>query len=250
MSHRLPRACAALLLAFSSLMTPMRVDAGVLAAATRVIYTQGEHEQSLMLANTNDYPVVVQTWVDRGEADPNILAPFVSLPSVFQLLPEARQGIRILLADADILPQDRESVFWLNLHEVPPTLKASGETQQDTLALAMNMQLKIFYRPAGLPETDVAQALRFKLVQADGAWYVQCDNPTPYHASFTALSVVDKKTSLDTPVRSEMDMMTTPFAQRRYLLGDNPPAGRILRYTLVDDAGFARQFETVVERNG
>jgi len=229
-----------LLLAIS---TPIR--AGLLAASTRVIYRQGDREQSLMLANVNDYPVVVQTWVDHGEADPNVLSPFASLPAVFQLLPTAVQGIRIVLADAETLPQDRESVFWLNLYEIPPTRNVASKVQRDGLALTMNTQLKIFYRPADLPKVEVAAQLRFTLVQVDGTWYVECQNATPYHASFTALEVVDGDHVMS--VQSEMDMMTGPFSQRRYVLGAHPPAGQVLRYRLVDDAGFPQPFEAVLK---
>ena len=42
-------------------------QAGVMASRTRVIYEQGQTERSLMLANINPYPVVVQTWVNDGE---------------------------------------------------------------------------------------------------------------------------------------------------------------------------------------
>jgi len=230
-------------LVFSVITMP--AHAGVLAAATRLIYVQGDVEQSLMLANTNAYPVVVQTWVDRGEANPDVLAPFVSLPSVFHLPPKAVQGLRILLADAQTLPRDRESVFWLNLHEVPPTRNATAAEPRDALALAMNTQLKIFYRPADLPKPDVAAQLRFTLVHRDGTWFVQCDNPTPYHASFTSLAVVDGADVM--PVQGEMDMMTAPFAQRRYVLGDRAPAGKVLRYRLVNDAGFPQLFEAALK---
>jgi len=235
------RLCATLLLVVS--LIPAR--AGIMAAATRVIFTQGQANQSLMLANTNDYPIVVQTWVDHGGADPNVQVPFLSLPSVFQLQPRARQSLRIVLAEDASLPHDRESVFWLNLHEIPPTPKDSAA--RDTLALAMNTQMKIFYRPAGLPKPDIAAQLRFNLVQHDGTWYVQCDNPTPYHASFTLLQVVDTN-GMHTEANSEMDMMTAPFTQRLYYLGEQPPAGGTLHYTLVDDAGFVQPFQAVLAR--
>jgi len=234
--------CAMLLCTL--IQTAMPAHAGVLADATRVIYAHDAPAQSLMLVNTNDYPVIVQTWVDHGEADPNILAPFVSLPSVFRLMPKETQGIRVLLADADTLPQDRESVFWLNLYEIPPTLKASAATSHDSLALAMNTALKIFYRPKDLPRVDLAAQLRFVLEHIEGRWVITCHNPTPYHASFTTLEVVDG--SAVTKVQGDMDMMTAPFAQRRYVLGDQPPAGQTLRYALVDDAGFPRSFEVAL----
>lgn len=37
------------------------VSAGLVAGATRMIYQPESRERTLMLANTNDYPVVVQT---------------------------------------------------------------------------------------------------------------------------------------------------------------------------------------------
>jgi len=220
--------------------------AGLLADATRVIVRQGQTDASLVLANTNDYPVIVQTWVDRGEADPQVLAPFASVPSVFRLEPEARRGIRILLADAQALPEDRESVFWLNLYEIPPASHASGSAAPDRLALAMNTQLKIFYRPATLPNVDVPAQLRFTLVQEGETWFVECENPTLYHASFTTLEVVDGDAVM--PVVGEMDMMTAPFSQRRYVLGNRAPRGKTVRYALVDDAGFPQRFEAVLRR--
>jgi len=236
-------ACAMLLWAFILPSTP--AQAGVLAAATRVISTQASPAQSLMLANANDYPVIVQTWVDQGEGDPSVLVPFLSLPAVFRLQPKETQGIRILLADAQTLPQDRESVFWLNLYEIPPTLHAGAATSQDNLALAMNTQIKIFYRPEGLPETDVAARLRFALTRVDGVWGITCHNPTPYYASLTTLAVVDGSVAM--PVQGEMDMMTAPFSQRRYVLGTDLPSGQTLRYFLVNDAGFPQSFEVALE---
>ncbi|WP_285803371.1 fimbria/pilus periplasmic chaperone, partial [Escherichia coli] len=37
---------------------------------SRVIFNASDRMQSLMLVNTNSYPVVVQTWADNGEGDP------------------------------------------------------------------------------------------------------------------------------------------------------------------------------------
>ena len=89
--------------------------AGVMAASTRVVYPAGEREKSLMLVNTNNYPVIVQSWVDDGTGNPDTAnAPFVVIPSVFRLAPKAVQGIRLLFSQTP-LPKDRESVFWLNL---------------------------------------------------------------------------------------------------------------------------------------
>ena len=218
-------------------LAPLRVYAGLIASGTRVIYTEGTREISLMLANTNSWPVIVQSWVDDGSGNPAYTgAPFIVLPSVFRLQPEGIQGLRIVYNQTP-LPRDRESVFWINLYEIPPVSKNMPE--QSRLQLAMNTQLKIFYRPQGLspaPESAAAR-LKFRAVQEGGRWYVECDNPTPWHISFTDIIVRHGKTQRH--VEREMDMMTAPFSQRRYALSGNIPvtSASEIQFYYVDDRG-------------
>ncbi len=62
------------------------VEAGIMPASSRIIYRDGDREKTLMLVNTNDYPVLVQSWVDNGEGSPESASPpFVVLPPVFRL---------------------------------------------------------------------------------------------------------------------------------------------------------------------
>lgn len=218
-------------------IAPLQVYAGLVASGTRLIYPEGTRETSMMLANTNTWPVIVQSWIDDGSANPAYAkAPFIVLPAVFRLQPEGIQGLRIVYTQAP-LPKDRESVFWINLYEIPPVSKNMPE--QSRLQLAMNTQLKIFYRPKGLspaPE-EAAARLKFRAVQDGGRWYVECDNPTPWHISFTDIIVRDATT--ERHVEREMDMMSAPFSQRRYALPENAPITAVsqIQFYYVDDRG-------------
>ncbi len=51
------------------------VEAGIMPASSRIIYRDGDREKTLMLDNTNDYPVLVQSWVDNGEGSPEAASP-------------------------------------------------------------------------------------------------------------------------------------------------------------------------------
>lgn len=51
------------------------VEAGIMPASSRIIYRDGDREKTLMLVNTNDYPVLVQSWVDNGEGSPEAASP-------------------------------------------------------------------------------------------------------------------------------------------------------------------------------
>lgn len=72
-----------IVVAYLSLFWLITGKAGIMANMTRVIYHQGDKERSVLLANTNSYPVIVQNWVDHGEANPQTETPFVVLAPIF-----------------------------------------------------------------------------------------------------------------------------------------------------------------------
>jgi len=217
------------------LITP--AQAGVMASSTRVIYQATDREKSLMLVNTNDYPVIVQSWVDDGTGDPDSAhAPFVILPPVLRVAPKGIQSLRILY-NQEPLPTDRESVFWLNLYEIP---SAIGKVKDERkLALAMNTQQKIFYRPKGISLSlkDAVSRLSFHLKHDGAQWFIECVNPTPLHISFTSITLLNG--SSESAVQQQPDMMTAPFSTKNYALKDvsNLTNKGTIRFRYLDDAG-------------
>lgn len=226
--------------------TAIPAHAGILAESTRVIYPADVREQSLMLVNTNDYPVIVQSWADNGNGDPQSASvPFIVLPAIFRLAPQAIQGLRIIY-NHESLPSDRESVFWLNLYEIPPTNDERRDSRR--LMLAMNTQLKIFYRPKAvtIPLSEAVRQLKFR-ARTDGfRRYIECDNPTPLHISFT--SIVLRQGVKEQTVESQPDMMTPPFSRKEYMLHGltRVTADGRIRFHYLDDAGTQHTFDTIL----
>lgn len=233
--------CALLL--FGSLLSSMLAQAGIIASATRVIFREGDNEQGLMLLNTNDYPVVVQTWVDDGDvnaAPEQSTAPFVSLPAVFSLQPNTMKGLR-LVYNQQPLPMDRESVFWINLYEIPPTRPISPP-EQASVTMAMNTQMKVFFRPKALAKEEgkTPQPVFF-LQKEDNHYVLVCDNRSPFHLSFARISL--RIGQQDYPVQQESDMMTPPFGSKKYRIDyiDKPGAMAMaapkVNAAIIDDQG-------------
>ncbi|ATM96434.1 pili assembly chaperone [Yersinia frederiksenii] len=216
--------------------------AGLVTGATRMIYQPESRERTLMLANTNDYPVVVQTWVDDGDVDSTpdqAKAPFMVLPAVFKMQPGAAQGLRII-NKGDNLPTDRESVYWLNLYEIPPKSRRNDNAYAQ-VAMAMNTQIKIFYRPAGLmPKPEEAmKKVSFSLRKQDKKYVLVANNPSPYHVSFGQIQLQNHPQQNYT-IAQEMDMMVSPFSERQYQFEKQPTSltGELtLSYIYFDDAG-------------
>lgn len=210
-------------------------SAGIIAFTTRVVFREGQTQQSLMVVNTNPWPIIVQTWVDEGDITVmpgHVKTPFVVVPALFRLQPKAMQGLRLIYNQAS-LPADRESVFWLNLYEIPPT-QAELSAQAQSVVLTMNTQMKIFWRPASLTAPEkAAEKLRFYRESEA----IVCVNPTPYYVSFAALAV----TTADSRQAVEQlpDMMSPPFSTKRYPLAEGKPITMALSVNavLIDDNG-------------
>jgi len=234
--------CLWLLLA---LLPGMNARAGLMSEGTRIIYPADSNGRTLLIANTNAWPVLVQTWVDRGEGDlEQADAPFVVTPVIFRLEPSASERLRIIHT-GESLPDDRESLFWLNLYEVPPTDTNDNDDDEARLTLTLNTQLKVLYRPQGLAAPDdLAAQLQFRLEQQDGRWCVLTWNPTPWHASIIALSVdgTDGPLSVD-----EMGLLLPPFASRCYRLREGTPeTGRGVHFSLIGDSGGSEAYSGVL----
>jgi len=226
-------------------------QAGLLLESTRIVYPASAPARTLTLSNTNDWPVVVQAWFDHGEGDPQALQPpFIVLPAVFRLNPGEAHTLRIL-PTGEPLPETQESVYWLNLYEVPPAaLDADMDSDAARLDLALNTQLKLFYRPDGLDAlgdigAHLAEELRFSLKAEDGYWFIVCHNPTAWHASFAGLAVENTGGGTQPLVAiQEPDMMTAPYSERRYRLPPGQPRlDAPVQFTLIDDAGFGHTYQ-------
>lgn len=160
------------------------VNAGVVITGTRVVYPEGSREVSLRMRNADEKPLLVQSWIDDGNINstPGALdVPFLVTPPVSRVEPGKGQTLRIVYVGAD-LPRDRESLYFLNVLEVPP--KAERKENENYMQLAVRTRLKLFMRPGGLTALveEAPQALTWQLGDK-GA--LQVSNPTPYYVTFS-----------------------------------------------------------------
>lgn len=135
---------------FSSLMLTSIVSislpasGAVVITGTRVIYPAAEKEVSVKMNNNGSSPVLVQSWIDNGDrrsTPENAKAPFFITPPVNRVNAGRGQVLRIRYTGETLL-QDKESVFYLNVLEVPPKVKnADG---QNMLHMAFRSRLKLF----------------------------------------------------------------------------------------------------------
>lgn len=146
-SYRSGRTSALLLVLLASIA---QARASVVVTGTRVIYPGEAREKTVQLSNRDAFPNVVQAWVDidAPDAPPDQAdAPFLVNPAVFRMAPDSGQTLRIVYTGQG-LPGDRESLFHLNVLQIPP--RNSSHADRNQMLLMLRNRLKLFYRPAGI----------------------------------------------------------------------------------------------------
>lgn len=175
-------AIAGLALAMLALCFSAAADAAINLSGTRVVLAAPAKEASLLLQNASAEDFMLQAWV---EADATGEAPFAITPALDRLRGGQQKALRILYY-GEGLPTDKESVFWLNVREIPQKPK-----DENVLQIAVQQRLKLFYRPAGLPgkAEDAAKELKWELSGKNGKTLLEVANPSRFHVSFASVTV-------------------------------------------------------------
>ncbi|MFQ1999348.1 molecular chaperone [Aeromonas veronii] len=151
-------------------------SASISLSATRLIYNQNDSEVSINATNDGEQDVLIQSWL---EAVDNSAPPFAITPPLAKISGKERQVLRVFY-QGDGLPQDRESVFWLNVQEIP---KAS--TSKNAIQLAVLQRIKLFYRPAAL--SGDARSAPLNVHGYLGGGRLELSNTTPYHINLVSV---------------------------------------------------------------
>lgn len=184
------RPCSFFLLA-ALLGAPQLASAAVVLAGTRVVYPAANQEVTLQLRNAGDQPALVQSWIDgedstRTASDSD--APFVIMPPIVRVGPGSSQTLRIVYTGEPV-SEARESVYWLNVLDIPPRPADIGE--KNYMQVSIRSKIKLFFRPAGLqgsPEKAPEQ-LQWSLARHAGQAVLKVSNPSRYHVSLSSVEL-------------------------------------------------------------
>ncbi|MDF0731654.1 fimbria/pilus periplasmic chaperone [Pseudomonas entomophila] len=224
-------------------LTSTPASASVVIATTRVIFPAPETEVTVKLSHEGQHPSLVQAWIDDGRPQApldTLQLPFSLMPALFRLEPGKAQTLR-LFHDGEALPSDRETLYWLNVLEVPP--KASG----NALQVSLRTRIKLLYRPVGLSgkAADAHGLLTWRLLREGRQWHVQAHNPSPFFVNLGSLSLRQGERSLEgTPTH------LPPLSSTRFTFegagGAGQPASQVI-YTVIDDYGGVSKGSAVVD---
>lgn len=239
-----------LFLSCAGVLAVQGAQASVVISGTRVVYPAKEREVSVRLENAESMPRLVQAWIDRGDPQsrPDTSdAPFLLTPPIVRMEPGKNIALRLMFTHQESLPKDRESLFWLNVMDIPPL--PQGGDDSSYLQLAYRSRLKLFYRPDGLPQnaTAAAESITWSLLEnGKGGFLLRGHNPSPYYVSFNQVSVLSAG-----QIYSSNGGMLAPQGNGDFPLPGltvAPGAGAKARYEWIDDYGATHVREVAVGR--
>lgn len=205
-------------------------QAAVALDRTRVIYAGDSKSQSLNIRNNNKMlPYLAQAWLEDAQGN-KISGPFVVLPPVQRLEPGAESMLKVqATSGVRLLPQDKESLFYFNLREIPPR-----SDKPNSLQLALQTKIKFFYRPQNLvipfDSHQVPRQQKLQLTPKGGRYHLH--NPTPYF-----ITLVDGVPAVTSAGASEFTpVMLAPYGDAELNLSVKQ-LGVKPRLTYVNDFG-------------
>jgi len=208
LSRPLTIVCSSLLLCASM----PSAYAALTISHTRIVHESAKRSASVIVANPSKTAYAAQAWVNTEADDATTAVPLIASPGLFRLDPGNEQTVQINALPND-LPQDRESLFYFNLQEIP---QANADTQQNVLNIALRTRIKLLYRPShlkGRPE-DWLKDLAWSVQLIAGKPHLVVDNPSPYHFTFNRL-VISGAGASETITAHDMAL---PLSRQAYAL--------------------------------
>lgn len=209
-----------------------QASAGIMLGGTRVLYTEPVKEASIMVMNQSPQDIMVQSWIDPEDKQVSQNVPFIVTPPLSRLGGNKQQTLRIMYS-GETLPADKESVFRLNVQEIPQKSKVDNSLQ-----IAVRQRIKLFYRPIGVvgkPE-DAPKMLEWRLVDKRGKSAIEVHNPSSFHVSFSGVMLHCGSSQYPIPIG-----MVEPKSKKAISLQGFVPDGSnrssSIEFTVINDYG-------------
>ncbi|MBE3513145.1 fimbria/pilus periplasmic chaperone [Enterobacter cloacae complex sp. I2] len=174
-------------LSMTALMAALPAQAAITLDRTRVIFDGSHTSESVSISNQNKtLPYLAQAWVEDTQGN-KIENPLTALPPLQRVEPGAKSQIKLQLTGGTVpLAQDKESLYYFNLREIPPK-----SDKPNTLQIALQTRVKLFYRPAALALKSGEIPQEALTLTRNGDRYT-VNNPTGYYVTIVHAAASEK----------------------------------------------------------
>ncbi|MEC6824672.1 fimbrial chaperone [Photobacterium piscicola] len=170
---------------------------------TRYIYDGTIKNIAVQITNDSNNSYGGQVWIENSDQPINNIF-FIPAPAFFTLAKNQIQIDSIINVNDD-LPKNKESLFYLNVQEIP--LKS---TTDNSLQIAMNTRVKLIYRPKAIINDRAGAENKINIISKDGDIYL--NNPTPYYFAITSVTDNNKPLQLSSVIMNKLTVFK-PFSK-------------------------------------
>jgi len=217
--------------------------AGVTITGTRIIFPSNQNTVTVQLNNPDDRPALIQAWLDNG--DPHQIPeadkiPFILTPPLAQIASNKGQMLRLIAKDTLALPQDRESLYWFNILDMPASEQVET-AEKNKLQVSIRSRIKLFYRPINLKisQEKAFSSVTFKYNETNKS--VTVNNLSPYYVNFYNVSLNPEKENF---VYAD-PLMVAPYSTESFKPTIQFKPQKI-SYLLINDYGGNQAYQAVI----
>lgn len=205
-------------------VTALPAWSGVYIYGTRVIYPAAQKEVTVQLMNKGDRSALVQAWIDDGDTQTppeKLQVPFLLTPPVVKVNGNSGQQLKIKFLKAN-LPQDRESLYYLNVLDIPPNSDNNAGTNK--LKFALQNRIKLIYRPTSVAGVNKETFSKIHITRSNNGLNIE-------NGSANWLTITEIKSTVKA---NKETLMMAPHANVNL---PGAPAANQYAVTLIDDYG-------------
>ncbi|MFJ3264420.1 molecular chaperone [Pseudomonas sp. NPDC086581] len=215
--------------------------ANIQVGGTRIVYPSTDREASIQVRNQNTTDIMIQSWLEPAAGQVSSDVPFALTPSLARLGAKKQQLLRIFYQGKG-LPENQETVLWLNIQEIP-----QASTNENGLQIAFRQRLKVFYRPANLPGSaeEAAKSVKWHVLHESGRTRLLAANTSAFHVSLNSVRVIANMKEYE--VKSEMLPPKGTNKMTIEKLPDNYQGDIKVHWEAINDYGAITKHSTTVQ---
>ena len=203
-------------------------QASVVVGGTRLIFNGAKKVATISVDNKDKVTNIVQSWITPIDSVSSKQNLFVATPPLFKLKAGEQGSVRIVRTGGE-LPEDRESIFWLNIKGIPAS---ENVADKNVVQFAINSRIKLIYRPSPLQNANV-EDFAGKLQWSRDGDGIKVNNTSPLYMSFAKINFNGKDVS--------GSWFVAPFSTLRIpVLGANDRLGnKAVIWSVINDYGMS-----------
>ncbi|MBG3012417.1 molecular chaperone [Proteus faecis] len=127
--------------------------AGFGLETTRVVYNESNNNEGFVAFNSDkNTNYLLQSWVE--DLNGKLTQDFVITPPLIKLMAQQKNTLQV--TKNTTLPNDIESMYWINVKFVAP----SNENLENVLRYSMTNRIKLIYRPQSLRDVNIEKKIK------------------------------------------------------------------------------------------